>query len=219
MDTSTPSPHLDTRASLLDAALRCFAQYGYDATSIRLVASKAGKNSSLISYYFKGKEGLYRAVFEQLLTRFDSRPPEIWSVSAEAGPVDPETARMNLRALIGWLLTEIDSHLHSDDPWRDAAMRLFLSELQSPKEEVRDLLRERMLLPVNAMRECVKALRPDLSGADVDFWGNTIHGCCVSQGLMAEMNALVWTETDPALSIDEMADRLTGFACRGLART
>lgn len=53
----------DSREALIEAALACFSKYGYDATSIRLVASMAGKNSSLISYYFKGKEGLYREVF------------------------------------------------------------------------------------------------------------------------------------------------------------
>ncbi|MBI3557769.1 MAG: TetR/AcrR family transcriptional regulator [Deltaproteobacteria bacterium] len=54
-----------TRELLLDSAKRLFAQKGYDGTSVKELAADAGVNISLVSYHFKGKEGLYRTCLQQ----------------------------------------------------------------------------------------------------------------------------------------------------------
>jgi hypothetical protein len=105
------------------------------------------------------------------------------------------------------------------DPLKDAAARLFLSEIHAPKDEVKDLLQARLEPSVRELRSCIRALRPGLSPADVDFWGITIQGSCVGHALRSEINRLVWTEADSHLPLDEMADRLTDFVCRGLMRS
>jgi AcrR family transcriptional regulator len=53
-----------TRQSLMKCAEDLFARQGYDGTSVKEIADAAGVNISLISYHFKGKEGLYRACLE-----------------------------------------------------------------------------------------------------------------------------------------------------------
>jgi hypothetical protein len=133
--------------------------------------------------------------------------------SAEAKADSP---RARLRALILRILVEVDAHFHSPDPLRDAAVRLWLSELQSPKPEVRDLLRERLEPSVREIRTCIREIRPDLSPADVDLLGITLQGSCIGHALTSEINRLVWTSLDPRLTIEAMADRLTGFAYHGL---
>jgi AcrR family transcriptional regulator len=55
----------DTRDRLIAAASRVFAAKGYDGASVRDIASAAGVNVSLVSYYFKGKDGLHRACLEE----------------------------------------------------------------------------------------------------------------------------------------------------------
>lgn len=212
----TPTSHPETRACLIEAALTCFAKDGYDATSIRTISSAADKNSSLIAYYFKNKEGLYREVIKYLLDRFNPGPSRN---APEPGPADPADGRSRLRAHIRRLLSEVEAHFHSVDPLKDAAARLFLSEIHAPKDEVKDLLQARLEPSVQELRSCIRALRPDLSPAEVDFWGITIQGSCVSHALRSEINRLVWTEAVPHLPLDEMADRLTGFVCRGLAQS
>lgn len=217
--TTLPTPTTaDSRKCLIEAGLACFAKYGYDATSIRLVASKAGKNSSLISYYFKNKEGLYRMVIQHLLTRFTTRPAGGWPTDPDFSDTSEEGTKRKLHALVRRILMEVDAHFKSSDPLRDAAVRLFLSELQSPKDEVKDLLREKMAPSICEFRECIRAIRPDLSAVDIDFWGITIQGSCVCHALMSEINSLVWTSADPNLSIEVMADRLTDFVYSGLNR-
>lgn len=59
---------LDTRSKLIEIATPLFATKGFAAVSVREVTEIAGINVSAISYHFKGKEGLYQAVFEEQLS-------------------------------------------------------------------------------------------------------------------------------------------------------
>jgi TetR/AcrR family transcriptional regulator, regulator of cefoperazone and chloramphenicol sensitivity len=52
----------DTRRRLIETAIEVFATHGYDGTSTRLLAERAGVNLPAIQYHFGSKEGLYRAV-------------------------------------------------------------------------------------------------------------------------------------------------------------
>ncbi|MEV4057366.1 TetR/AcrR family transcriptional regulator [Amycolatopsis sp. NPDC049688] len=53
-----------TRRLILEAAGAEFAANGYAGARIAAIAARAGVNQQLISYYFDGKEGLYRAMSE-----------------------------------------------------------------------------------------------------------------------------------------------------------
>ncbi|WP_285576483.1 TetR/AcrR family transcriptional regulator [Actinoallomurus iriomotensis] len=54
-----------TRELILDAAMAEFGAHGYAGARISAIAARAGVNVQLISYYFDGKEGLYRAISQQ----------------------------------------------------------------------------------------------------------------------------------------------------------
>jgi len=54
----------DSKVKILKVAEDLFSQKGYKAVSIREIASLAEVNVSMVSYYFGGKEGLYRAIIE-----------------------------------------------------------------------------------------------------------------------------------------------------------
>lgn len=55
-----------SRDLLLVAARQQFARKGLSGTTIRDIAQAARVNSSLISYHFQNKEGLYRACIEEI---------------------------------------------------------------------------------------------------------------------------------------------------------
>ena len=54
----------EPRRDLLTAGRALFSEKGFDATSIREIAARAGCNLGLISHYFGSKEGLLVAVLE-----------------------------------------------------------------------------------------------------------------------------------------------------------
>src|SRR5438270_8408250 len=57
-----------TRQEILNAALREFAQEGLAGARTDAIARAAGVNKALISYYFGGKSGLYRAALDQVFS-------------------------------------------------------------------------------------------------------------------------------------------------------
>lgn len=57
---------------LLQAALEIFGQLGFDATSTRALAERAGVNVAAIPYYYSSKQGLYLAVAEHIGSRMQS---------------------------------------------------------------------------------------------------------------------------------------------------
>lgn len=64
-----------TKQKVIDAASSLFFQSGFDGTSVRDIAEKASVNVSLISYYFKSKQGLLEHAvtnyYELYLTRME----------------------------------------------------------------------------------------------------------------------------------------------------
>jgi TetR/AcrR family transcriptional regulator len=78
----------DARLSLLAAARELFARYGYRAVSARQIARRAAVDPSLLCYYFKGKNGLYREVLAEALA------PVFAAVAALGGApgADPPSA-------------------------------------------------------------------------------------------------------------------------------
>ena len=63
----------DTRERILQAAERLFAEHGFDATSVDRVARAAEVNKALVYYYFKSKDALLAALFDEVLAEMRAR--------------------------------------------------------------------------------------------------------------------------------------------------
>lgn len=61
----------DSRKALLDAARECFSRRPYQQVTTRSIATKAGVNAAMISYYFVNKEGLYSTMLSDVAREFD----------------------------------------------------------------------------------------------------------------------------------------------------
>ncbi|MBC8719977.1 CerR family C-terminal domain-containing protein [Ochrobactrum sp. Marseille-Q0166] len=65
-DTVPSNSSEATRARLIEAGLHLFAEFGVEGVRTRVLAETAGVNQSAIPYHFGGKEGVYRAVIDEI---------------------------------------------------------------------------------------------------------------------------------------------------------
>ncbi|MGD8570007.1 MAG: CerR family C-terminal domain-containing protein [Gammaproteobacteria bacterium] len=63
----------ETRDRLFSVGTRLFAESGFKGVSVRELCAEAGANIAAVRYHFGGKEGLYRAIFEDTLDEDESR--------------------------------------------------------------------------------------------------------------------------------------------------
>jgi AcrR family transcriptional regulator len=92
-----------TRERILDAALAEFGEHGYAGARISAIASRAGVNQQLISYYFNGKEGLYQALQRRWeAAGADSTPPDQSLPETVAGFVHLSVAARSWARLLVW---------------------------------------------------------------------------------------------------------------------
>jgi AcrR family transcriptional regulator len=85
-----------SRELILGAARRSFAATGYDATTIRGVATAAGVDPALVHYFFGTKDGLFTAVMELPLS------PSKVAEQVIGGDVDGLGARLARRFFEVW---------------------------------------------------------------------------------------------------------------------
>jgi AcrR family transcriptional regulator len=144
----------DTRRRILDAALHLFAMEGFEGTGTRALAERAEVNQPAIQYYFGSKEGLYRAVVDEI----------IQDMVAHIGPVAERiqaglaTAGTQSRAMLtGWLCDLTDALLAlmlADDPGREARQKFFARMEAEPDAAFEALQAEmvrHVMLPMSAL--------------------------------------------------------------------
>lgn len=140
-----------SRRLLLDAAMDEFAEKGFAGARVQDIADRAGLNKQLISYYFGGKEGLYRELHQQWLRReatfADPALPlhelivryldeafadprgtrlNLWNGLTGGGAVEPDPedlSGLRRRQAVGELAEDLDPA---------AAMLLFMSLVSAP---------------------------------------------------------------------------------------
>ena len=106
-----------TRASLVRAARELFGEKGYVDTSIDEIVARAGVTKGAVYHHFDGKEGLFRAVFEQVHTEVTDQAaaeflgPDSWTalldgcalwIDAHLDPAIRTIALQDARAVLGW---------------------------------------------------------------------------------------------------------------------
>lgn len=115
----------DTRAQILEVARRRFLAEGYHAVTLRSVATEAGVDLALVSYYFGSKKGLFGAALalrgnpavllaEALDGELDTFPERVlrlligvWDAPDNAAPLRAMIGGAALDPAVGQLVSEV----------------------------------------------------------------------------------------------------------------
>lgn len=206
---------IETRQALLEAALSCFSAHGFEGTSIRDIAHRAGRNSSLISHHFGSKEGLYVEVFRHI---FRTRHPASQATAEEyRPPQDRAEALQSFREQIRLLVLEFNPSPEQSESVLHRGRRLFLHELQEPRPQVTAILRVEIEPWIRKFSDCLRILRPALDEAQRNFLGVSIMGEMISHVLLDNLHAKAGGE--PGLSVAQIVDLLTEFNLRAVGVT
>jgi TetR/AcrR family transcriptional regulator, regulator of cefoperazone and chloramphenicol sensitivity len=195
--TATASEGGDSRQRLLQAALRCFAEHGFEKTSTRMIAEAAQANVAAIRYYFGDKAGIYRAAFvepmgqpQDDISLFDD--PRLSLEEAlqglYSGFIEPLKqgelvqlcTKLHMREMVeptGLWQQEID---HGIAPYHRALVKVLSRHLGITKEDD-DVHRLALCIVAQAVflylgRDVMQAVRPRLANnpAALDIMGNRL---------------------------------------------
>lgn len=179
------APETSARQVLVKAARGLFARRGLSGTSIRDIANAAGLNSSLISYYFESKEGLYRACIEEIAAN---------SLQTTQKVLQPAESEVEFRLRLQMFLDALFALFLED---RDTGLILVreYDRLHSPAEEI---FRESLLKLLNTLTAFFRhAQGRGLLANDRDPFtlASLLFGCVVSQMRMDHIQEKAYRKT------------------------
>jgi AcrR family transcriptional regulator len=133
----------EARQRILEAALKAFGSEGFKGATTRQIADEAGVNLPALTYYFGGKEGLYRACAREIIGRYELRMlPLVAEIYTELGKgMKPHQARIRLKQvmaalaamLVGAEETDIwSAFVHREISERGPAFTILYDHLWAP---------------------------------------------------------------------------------------
>lgn len=180
---STIAAEAETRARLLSAAERLFAERGFKDVTVRKICRDARANVAGVNYHFGHKLGLYRAVLQSAAERMR----ETTDIAREAGRGQPaeERLRRYLSLFMQRLLADRRGTVH----------RLVTREMMDPTPAL-DVIIEHGVLPrMEYLAEMIAEL----------------IGCHASDPRVARSVASVWTQS-AAFVANPIAERIGATA-------
>ena len=91
-----------TRERILDAAVTEFSEHGFAGARTSAIAARAGVNQQLISYYFDGKDGLYRALQRKWETTSGTPRPDLPLAEIVTGFLASDDTQRSWARLLAW---------------------------------------------------------------------------------------------------------------------
>ena len=143
-----------TEVAILEAARELFAEQGFERTTIRAVAGRAGVDPALVMQYFRSKEGLFAAA---------ARWPEAAETLLSAPRDQVATAA----------LQDLLSRFEGDD--RESAVALMRACLTHP--EASRVMRDEV------MCERADSVARTLGGADAELRAGLLGACMIGLGM------------------------------------
>ena len=155
-----------TRNDILDAALRAFAERGFEGTSIREITGEVGVGHNLVRHYFGSKEDLWRAAVRYGLGPAADRIAELLQ------PDQQTTAEQALRDGLAVVLAEAAAN--------PDAFRLLISESIRGGSRFDEMYDDVIAPLAMVVFNYVATVRPDLADVDPRVLGLYVFGAALS---------------------------------------
>lgn len=114
----------NTKEKIIDVAIECFGELGYNGTSMRLIAEKCGVSKPAIYYYFPDKERLFTGIVEFVTQKLQSQLENIKNSNKNArekledillSRFQPHKNRVIMRRFINSIFTSgVKMNMHFD---------------------------------------------------------------------------------------------------------
>ena len=144
-------PLSTTEERILEAAKKVFHCKGFDGARMQEIADEAGVNKSLVHYYYRNKDNIFQAVFEDAFSSLIGKLNEIFFSDL------PFTSK--IETFIGYYIKFLSQNSY---------LPLFiLNGLYSKPEQIKAMLLKNHLSPERLMDQIRKQTREEL-GLDVD---------------------------------------------------
>jgi AcrR family transcriptional regulator len=184
----------ERKKHILDVALKAFAEYGYERTSIAVICEKAGIARPTLYQYFKDKRSVFRKLLESHLLGTHEKIHARQQAVAGRKALSPQET---LQSLHKELLEEISDN-------RDFYMILF-KEAKARNAETEDIVKGIMQI---MMQEFVNEMKSEpgskaMSDKDIEFAVVYMIG-----GMMQTVEYYLFNN-EHTLSTHELAEKLT----------
>lgn len=126
-----------TRARILEAAEKLFAEHGLDGVSVRTIAAAAHVDVAMIGYHFSSKLGLFRAVFHRRADALNAM-----RLQALGAALPRSRARPDLESVVYAFAAPNIYLRHVPDMGGIEFGRIVVREISDPKSEQRGLIAE-----------------------------------------------------------------------------
>jgi AcrR family transcriptional regulator len=214
MTLRTVKPEHETRTRILDAAEELFMQHGFEATSMRLLTSKAGVNLAAVNYHFGSKEALIEAVFRRRLDPINAeRIAALDRIEreAEGRPLAPEAI---IRAFIGTGLRMIEDAKGGGRNF----IRLLGRTYTDPAKHIRVLIGQLYAPAMARFKAAFERALPHMPSEELNWRLHFMFGT-VAYTLAATDTVQLIAGCKPEDRYDAklLEDRLTAFLASGLA--
>jgi TetR/AcrR family transcriptional regulator, regulator of cefoperazone and chloramphenicol sensitivity len=203
---ATPRGDQETRARVLTAATRLFAERGFAKVTVRDICRKARANVAAVNYHFGGKEGLYRAVMQTAIETMQDTTEAARAAGRDGSPEE------RLRAYVSVFLRRIVGR--GSGTWIHQVMMREISD-PTPSLElvIEQVMKPRMAYLCEAIAELIGCAPDDIR----------VSRCALS--LQSQFQSLMWNEVlgrfTPRLqmtpdTLDEVAEHITHFSLGGV---
>lgn len=120
-----------SKQRILDSATKLFAQKGYDGVGIREICKEANANICMISYFWGGKQELYKGIVDNLIEKQTEYAKSFLNLDIEPSTLSKQEQISLLYTVIDKVIEFLYGGLISDD-----LFRFLLQEQQSRSIEL-----------------------------------------------------------------------------------